>query len=91
MSTSKVDTLYYTSPAQRSEEGVSTSLFMSPDSNYKFADVAKMNATIAKETERLRLAQCQKYNSRSDMPPPQSIPISVQALKDRKREEQRQI
>lgn len=57
MSNSKLDSHYYTSPAQRSEEGVSTSLFMSPDSqNYKFADVAKMNATIAKESERLRIA-----------------------------------
>ena len=59
---------------------------MSPDSNYKFADIAKMNATIAKESERLRLAQFQKYQSRSDMPPPQAIPVSVSALKDRKGE-----
>jgi hypothetical protein len=30
---------------------------MSPDSqNYKFADVAKMNAVIAKESERLRMS-----------------------------------
>ena len=57
---------------------------MSPDSqNYKFADVAKMNAVIAKESERLRNAHMQKYQSRSDMPPPQAIPVSVSALKDR--------
>ena len=57
---------------------------MSPDSQtYKFADVAKMNAMIAKESERLRAAHMQKYQSRSDMPPPQAIPVSVSALKDR--------
>ena len=57
---------------------------MSPDSqSHKYADVAKMNAMIAKESERLRIAHMQKYQSRSDMPPPQAIPVSVSALKDR--------
>ena len=75
---SRLKTAMYTTPGRQSEGGVSTSLFLSPDSNYKFSDVAKMNSQFAKGAG----YPLQKYHPRTDMPPPHSIPMSAAAMQE---------
>ena len=72
-SESKVDTVY-TNPGPDSED-ISTSMFMSPDSNYQFTDLAMQPQK-----------DCDKalpvYRNTSDMPPPEA-PQSASALTEK--------
>ena len=53
---------------------------MSPDSNYKFSDVAKMNLSIAKDSERLRYSPYLQHQKKYNMPPPHASAMKARTI-----------
>ena len=76
---SKLDTVY-TTPGPDSEE-ISTSMFMSPDSNYQFTD-------LAMQPQKDCYKSLPIYRIASEMPPP-DVPQSASALTEKLNHDQR--